>query len=224
MTSWRLHLHPLSAFCWKAIIAFREAGVPFEPVMVDLSSPPTADGYLRISPLGKIPALEDLARGVAINETSIMIEHLAMHEPAARSLLPADPHAALRVRYLDRLFDLYVADAMQKIVLDNIRPEGARDPHGVAQALKQARQVLGYLDTQIAGPFACGETFTLADCAAAPALYYLDRVAPLARNHAPLASYLDRLKARPSFARTLEEAEPWFKFFPGTPVPDEDIP
>ena len=222
--NWRLHMHPLSSYCWKALIAFRETGVSFDPVVVDLSAPATRDGYLRISPMGKIPALEDLKRGVAVHETSIMIEYLAMHEPAMRSLLPADPQAALRVRLLDRVFDLHVHNAMQKIVLDNIRPEGQRDPFGVAQALNELRQALDWLDTEIGAPWACGSNFTLADCAAAPALYYLDRVAPLSRNHPPLAAYLDRLKARPSFARTLEEAEPWFQHFPGQPVPEEDIP
>lgn len=219
-----VHMHPLSAYCWKVLVAMREAEVEFETVVVDLSSAPTRDGYLRISPMGKIPAIEDRARNVSVHETSIIIEHIALHEPGMRRLLPADPHEALHVRLLDRVFDLYVANAMQKIVLDNIRPEGQRDPFGVAQALREARQVLDWLDTQVTPQWACGATFTMADCAAAPALFYLDRVAPLSKHHKPLAGYLERLKARPSFAAVLQEAEPWFKYFPGTPVPDADIP
>ena len=212
--NWRLHMHPLSSYCWKALIAFRETGVSFDPVVVDLSAPATRDGYLRISPMGKIPALEDLKRGVAVHETSIMIEYLAMHEPAMRSLLPADPQAALRVRLLDRVFDLHVHNAMQKIVLDNIRPEGQRDPFGVAQALNELRQALDWLDTEIGAPWACGSNFTLADCAAAPFLFYADwtQPIPLARRH--LRAYRQRLLQRPSFACVVEQARPYRHFFP----------
>ncbi len=157
--------------------------------------------------------LRDDERGQTIPESTIIIDYLARHYPAAASLIPADPDLALRVHLLDRLIDSYIHHRMQQVVSERMRPEGQHDPYGADQARGAIRQGYDLIAPMIAGPWAMGETFTLADCAALPALYYADYATPLAGWPA-LAAYLDRLKARPSVARVLEEARPFFKYFP----------
>ena len=204
-----LHYHPLASHCWKVLIALHELDEPFERVVVDLSDAAQAAAFTKLSPFRKMPALET-APGKALSETSVVIEWLSLRRPEA-GLLPSDPQGALRVRWLDRAFDLYVMQPMQKIVLDKLRPEGARDPYGVAEARGHLRRAYEILETEIAGPWAAGPAFTLADCAAAPSLWYADQVEPIDGAHSRLADYLARLKERPSFARVLGEAEPWLK-------------
>ncbi len=210
-----LYMHPLASFAMKALVAIYETGQPFTPVIVDLGDAASRDAFIKVWPLGKMPALRDDARGETIPESTIVIEYLAEHYPGAARLLPADPDLARRVRLLDRLFDLYVHDAMQRIVLDRIRPADRRDPYGVAQAREALRKAYGVVETMIdASPWAAGADFSMADCAAAPALFYADKVEPLRDAHGKLAAYFDRLLARPSFARVLEEAKPYMQFFP----------
>lgn len=209
-----LHEHPLSSFCWKAKIALYETGLPFETRLVDFGSPEGRAALLALWPLGKMPVLEDTDRGRSIPETSVIIEYLqAFHAPGA-GLIPADAEAALRVRMLDRIFDSYVMEPMSRIVAENFR--GGEDPVGVAQADATLARSCDWLEGELAGrTWAAGETFTLADCAAAPALYYADKVAPFRASHPTLGAYLGRLEARPSFARTLQEAQPVWHMFPG---------
>jgi glutathione S-transferase len=210
-----LHFHPLSSYCWKALIALYETGVPFTPQLVDLTDPAERAALLRLWPIGKFPVLRDEARDQTVPEASVIVEYLATHYPGRTQLLPADPDDARRVRLMDRIFDLHLHDQMQRVVADRLRPPADRDPTGVTQARAAMRTTYDYLEQQLAGgAFACGETFTLADCAAAPALYYGQKVEPYAASHPGLAAYLARLEARPSFARTLAEAEPYFAMFP----------
>ena len=149
-------------------------------------------------------------------ESSIIIEYLATKYPAAAKLLPADQDLALRVRLSDRFYDLYVHDKMQRIVGDRIRPEGAEGSVRRREAARTSwRSRCALVDRDMgAGGWATGLTFTMADCAAAPALYYANQVAPFGDDHPGAARYLDRLIARPSFARVLEEAAPYFDMFP----------
>ncbi|MEJ2818612.1 glutathione S-transferase family protein [Caulobacter sp. CCG-8] len=210
-----LHMHPLSSYCWKVLIALYENATPFEARLVDFSDPEGIAAFRALWPTTKMPLLCDAARDRTVPETSIIIEYLQAAYPGPVRFIPDDPEAALRTRLMDRLFDLYVMTPMQAIVGDRIRPADAKDPYGVIQARAQLAMAYGLLEGELAGrTWAAGEDFGLADCAAAPALFYANKVAPLTDSHPKLSAYLDRLLARPSFARVLQEAEPYFAMFP----------
>ncbi|HEX8232161.1 MAG TPA: glutathione S-transferase family protein [Caulobacteraceae bacterium] len=214
-----LYYHPLSSFCWKALIALYETGTEFEPVVVNFGDEASAAAFKAVWPIGKFPVLRDGASGEVVPESTIIIEWLAQRSSAGAALIPADPQRALRVRRADRFYDLHVHMQMQAIVGDRLRPEGARDPLGVEKARALMATALGMAERDLAGrEWTAGEEFSMADCAAAPALFYADKVAPLAPAHPNLVAYLERLKARPSFARVLEEAGPYFRFFPEEPA------
>jgi glutathione S-transferase len=215
-----LHFHPLSSFCHKVLIALYENGTPFKPQLVDLGDAEQRNAFRRLWPVGKFPVLQDEARGETVPESSIIIEYLDQHYPGKTRFIPTDADGSHAVRFRDRFFDLHIHLHMQKIVGDRLRPAGAKDPHGVEDARTRMATALGIVENEMANrdvskrPWAAGESFTLADCAAAPALFYADKVAPFAGTYPNLIGYLARLKQRPSYARTLSEAEPYFKFFP----------
>ncbi len=150
-------------------------------------------------------------------EATIIIEYLALHYPGKSALIPADPDLALETRLRDRFYDLYLHEPMQKIVGDKLRPADARDPHGVKQARERIVTAFGMVERHLEqrGPWAMGEAYTMADCAASPALYYAGRVQPLGDQHGRVKAYLARLVERPSFARVFEEAGPYLAMFPG---------
>jgi glutathione S-transferase len=209
----KLHLHPLSSFCWKVLIALYEADILFEPVMVDLMDPARRAEYLKLSPFAKIPTLVDGDR--VVNETSIMIEYLTLKYPRAASLLPKDPAEALKVRALDRFFDLYVGAVLGKVANDRMRPADKRDAIGVGMVMNDLRTALAITEKDMANrTWAAGESFTMADCAAAPSLFYAKKLIPYAPDYPNVASYLDRLLKRPSVARAVREAEPYFHMVP----------
>lgn len=208
-----LYFHPLSSFCHKVLIALYETGTPFEPRIVDLMG--NAAEFRKIWPIGKIPVLRDEAEDRTIPETSIIIEYLAQHFPGGTRLIPADPDRARQVRLRDRFYDLYVNVPMQKIVTDRLRPEGQNDPYGVKEARALLRTAYGMIQQDMArNTWAMGDDFTMADCAAAPALFYANMAAPFGDEHRDVAAYLERLTERPSFARVLEEAQPYFAMIP----------
>jgi glutathione S-transferase len=210
-----LYYHPLSSFCWKALIALYENETPFTPVMVDLGNETERAALLKIWPIGKFPVLRDDATGRVVPESSIIIEYLDNHYPGATRLLPADADAARQTRLRDRFYDLYVHLPMQKIMGDRLRPAASRDPHGVEEAKARITSCYGMIDKELASrTWAMGETFGLADCAAAPALFYAGMVVPFGDGHKNLGAYFERVKARPSFARVLREAEPYFGMVP----------
>ena len=211
-----LHMHPLSSYCWKVLIALYENDTPFEARLVDLSDPQIVAAFRALWPTTKMPLLCDAAADRTVPETAIIIEYLQAAYPGPVRFIPEDPDAALRVRLLDRLFDLYVHHPLQTIVGDRIRPAGVQDPYGVAHARSQLAMAYDLLETELAGrTWAAGEAFSLADCAAAPALFYANKVAPLTQEHSVVSAYLDRLLNRPSLVRVLQEAEPYFAMFPG---------
>jgi glutathione S-transferase len=210
-----LHFHPLASFCWKALIALYENDVPFTPKLVDLGNPAERAALLNLWPIGKFPVLQDDARGEIVPESSIVIEYLDRHYPGRTRLIPADADKALQTRLRDRFYDLYVHLPMQKIMLDRLRPDGKKDPYGVEEARTQLRTSYGVIERQMAGgAWAMGNDFSLADCAAAPSLFYGSMALPFGYGETNLAAYLERLKARPSFARVLKEAEPYFNMVP----------
>ena len=216
--SLQFHHHPLSSYCWKVAIALDERDVAFEPVAVNLGDPTERGSYLAISPFGKIPALRDTTTGQCVYETSVMIEYLDQRFPGATPLIPADPAAALQVRLRDRLFDQYVHGLVQRVVSDRLRPPDKRDAFTVDQAHADLRRTYEVLEglTAPAG-WAVGEAFSMADCAAAPALFYADLMEPIGAGRPRLAAYYARLRERPSVRRVIEAAKPFFQYYPATP-------
>jgi glutathione S-transferase len=210
-----LHFHPLSSYCHKALIALYENDVPFTPNMVDLSNQIERAALLNLWPIGKFPVLCDDARDRTVPESTVIIEYLDRYYPGATRFIPADVELAWQARLRDRFYDLYVHSPMQKIVGDRMRPEGRKDPQGVEEARARLRTAYGMIEQQMATrTWAMGEAFGLADCAAAPALFYANEVLPFGDAYPNLAAYFDRLKARPSYARVLKEAQPYFAMFP----------
>jgi glutathione S-transferase len=210
-----LYMHPLASYCWKALIALYENGTPFEPRLVDLADETSRTDFQRIWPIGKFPVLRDEANDRVIPEASIIIEYLARHHPGEVKLVPRDADRALEVRLLDRFYDLYVHEPMQKIVTDKLRPVGKNDPHGVEQAKTLLHTSYAMIERQMGTKtWSVGDGFSMADCAAAPALHYANRVVPFGDAHPNVTAYLGRLEQRPSFARVLQEAQPYFALFP----------
>ncbi|MBN9253850.1 MULTISPECIES: glutathione S-transferase family protein [unclassified Mesorhizobium] len=210
-----LHFHPLASFCWKPLIAFYENDTPFTPVIVDLGDEQSRAAFLKISPPGKMPALRDDTRDCTVLESTIVIEYLAAHYPGPVELIPGDVDLAIKVRQADRFYDFYVQEPMQKIVADRLRPGDKTDPFGVEQARAQLRNSYAIIEQDMRSrTWAMGEAFTMADCAASPALFYANKVEPFGENYPAMKRYHDRLLARPSFARVIEEAQPYFHLFP----------
>lgn len=211
----RLYYHPLSSFCQKALIALYETGAPFTPQIVDLRDEKDRAAFLKLWPIGKFPVLKDEARDRLVPESSIIIEYLAQHYPGKSALVPADADAARQTRLRDRFFDLYVNTPMQKVVGDRMRPADKKDPFGVDHAREQIRTAVGMLDQEMGSKtWVMGESFTMADCAAAPALFYANMVAPFMDTHKNVAAYFQRLAKRPSYARVQKEAEPYLNLVP----------
>lgn len=210
-----LYLHPLSSFCHKVLIALYETNVDFHPQIVDLADPVSSATLRENWPLGKIPMLHDGSRDRFIAETSIIIEYVQEHFPGPIKLLPVEDEARLQVRLWDRIFDLYVNVPMQRIVGERLRPEGHKDAFGVTDARKTLDITYAMIEKQLASyPWATGEHFTLADCAAVPALFYASIVHPFKDEQIHLRSYFERLLERSSVQRTLAEARPYFNLFP----------
>ncbi|MDH4567473.1 glutathione S-transferase family protein [Pseudomonas sp. BN414] len=218
--SLQLFAHPFSSYCQKVLIALYENSVPFQMRLLSPDDPATGEEFQRLWPLQRFPLLLDGER--AVMESSIIIEYLQLHHAGPVKLIPEQPEAALEVRMLDRFFDLYVMTPMQKPVLDSLRSEGQRDPCGVADAKGLLDRSYAWLEGKLAGrTWAAGETFSLADCAAAPSLFYADWVHPIDAAFGNLRSYRQRLLAHQSIARAVDEARPYRSLFP-LGAPDRD--
>lgn len=218
-----LHEHPFAAYCWKALIAFYELGLPFERHIV--TDEASRRELAKIWPLAKIPVLVDETAGMVLPESTTIIEHLDRSAPGGPALVPEDPRDALQARLWDRFHDQYIANPMQKIVGDTLRPEGRADPEGVAEARRTLDTAYPVLDAQLAiGAWAAGAAFTMADCAAAPALFYARAVHRWDEtNHPNITRYYRDLVRRPSVARVIEEARPFRDLFPMTWPADIDV-
>ena len=211
----RLYFHPLSSFCQKVLVALYENGTPFEPEIVDFGNEASRAAFLKVWPIGRFPVLRDTTADRTIPESSIIIEYLAQHHAGRTPLVPTDPDLARRTRLQDRFYDLYVNVPMQKVVTDKLRPPGKNDPYGVDQAKALLQTALGLIEQEMAAKtWAMGDDFTMADCAAAPAMFYANIVSPFGGTHRNAAAYLDRLMKRPSVARTVEEAKPYVALLP----------
>jgi glutathione S-transferase len=213
-----LHEHPFASYCWKALVALYERDVPFERVQVDDEADRAR--LAELWPMASMPVLQDDAAGIAVPESTIVVEYLDRFGDAP-PLIPSEPEAALRARLWDRVIDGRVQTPMQKIVLDNLRPEGTGDPHGVEEARTALDRIYAVLDEQLQGnDWLAGAEFTLADCSAAPGLFYARAVCRWDEEGlADLTRYYETLAARPSVARVIDEARPFREFFP-LPWPD----
>ncbi len=213
--SLKLYFHPLSSFCHKALIALYENRTTFEPIFVDLSDEKSSAALHALWPVGKFPVLRDEARQRTIAEATVIIEYLDTFCPGPTRFIPADPDLAWQARMWDRFYDIYVHTQMQKIVGDHLRPADARDSLGVQQATAMINRAYGMIDREMAGKtWAIGGAYGLVDCAASPALFYANTAVPIDPALRNLTTYFDRLMARPSYMRALEEAEPYFAMFP----------
>jgi glutathione S-transferase len=217
--SLKLYAHPFSSYCQKVLIPLYENGTPFEYLLLEPGAEKIAAEHAARWPMKRIPVLVDGDRTVV--ETTIIIEYLQLHYPGPARMIPADPAVALEVRMLDRFFDNYVMTPMQRIVFDTLRQPQHRNPQDLVEARAVLETAYGWLDKQLAGrEWATGD-FSLADCAAAPSLFYADWVHPIGEKHPNVAAYRRRLLARPSFARAVDEARPYRKYFPPG-APDRD--
>lgn len=216
----KLYAHPFSSYCQKALIALYENGTAFHFVMLDAEHPEAMQELGSLWPFRKFPVLADGERTVP--EATAIIEHLAVHHPGPVRLIPDDPRAALEVRFMDRVFDNYVSTPQQRIVFDALRPDDERDAYGVRESRAMLETAYRWLDGVMAGrEWAAGDGFSMADCAAAPALFYADWTHPIGGEFANLRAYRRRLLERPSFARAVDEARPYRKLFP-LGAPDRD--
>lgn len=210
-----LHYHPLSSYCWKATIAIDALGIDVRKQLLDLGNAGEREAFHALWPIGKMPLLVDGDR--TIPETSIIIEYLQRH-PASqgRQLIPDDPCAALEVRLWDRFFDQYVMTPMQAHTADLLKPEGKRDPDGIARARDLLGRSYGILERHLeARTWVAGDTFSMADCSGAPALFYAITYVPLSPEHVYLSAYFERLMDHPAVVATIEQSRDWFKFYPG---------
>jgi Glutathione S-transferase len=215
-----LYGHPFSSYTQKVLIALYENGTGFDFRCLAPDAPQHFDDWLRRWPLRKFPLLVDDEHTIA--ETSIIIEYLQLVHPGPVRLIPADPRAALNVRFFDRFFDLHVMNAMQLAVDGALTGDPVKRQEGLALAAERLERAYAWLETQLAGGgWAAGDDFTLADCAAAPALFYADWTHRIAESYSVLRAYRARLLARPSFARAVEEARPFRPLFP-LGAPDRD--
>lgn len=215
-----LYGHPFSSYTQKVLVALYENGTPFEFRQIGPETPEHVEEWLRRWPLRKFPMLVDDGRDVV--ESSVIIEHLQLAHPGPAPMLPEEPKAALEVRFLDRFFDLHVMNAMQHAVNGALTgdPEKKREAH--ARSIELLERAYGWLEAHLADRrWAAGEDFTMADCAAAPSLFYADWTHPIAETYPRLRAYRSRLLARPSFARAVDEARPYRPNFP-LGAPDRD--
>jgi glutathione S-transferase len=211
--------HPFSSYTQKALIALYADGTAFEFRVLDVETPePFFTELKSYWPFGKFPVLID--DGEPVIETSCIIEHLQAHHPGPNDWVP-DGDLGRRVRFLDRFFDLYVMENMQKIATDPLRPEESRDVFGVEAARRNLDTAYDWIEPQIGQTWAAGDSFTLADCAAAPSLFYADWVNPISAARPNLAAYRERLLKHPAVSRCVEEARPYRHFFP-LGAPDQD--
>ena len=214
----RLYAHPFSSYCQKVLVALYENGTLFD--YRSLEDAQNGAELAALWPMKRFPVLVDGQRTVL--EASCIIEYLQLHHPGAMHLIPADADAALDVRMLDRFFDNYVSTPQQKVVFDALCAEADRDPHGVRKARAMLETSYAWLDARMATrTWACGDDFSLADCGAAPFLFYADWTHAIEPRFANVRAYRERLLARPSFKRAVDEARPFRPYFP-LGAPDRD--
>jgi glutathione S-transferase len=215
-----LYAHPFSSYCQKALVAFYENSIPFTYRMLDADHPAAMAELEARWPMKRFPMLIDSGR--AVHEATIIIEYLNTTYPGPVRLIPDNAAAAVEVRFMDRFFDNYIQTPQQTIVFNALRKPEERDLKGVSDAHAAFERAYGWLEKRMADrQWAAGDKFSMADCAAAPALFYADWTHPISDEFPNVRAYRGRLNARPSFARAIEEGRPYRTFFP-LGAPDRD--
>ena len=220
-----LYAHPLSSYCWKVLAALYENGTPFEMAVLSPDNPEAGAEFARLWPVGKFPLLKDSARDRVVPESTIIIDYLDQHYPGPVKLIPEDRDAARQVRLADRFYDLHVHHHMQRIVNDLLRPAGDKDPTGVAEARAKLDVAYDMIEADMSAKtgasrtgasktWAAGDAFSLADCAAGPALFYGNLQHPIGESRPSTLAYLKRLTERPGLARAMKESEPFMHMVP----------
>ncbi len=201
----KLHYNPISTYSQKVLIALYEKGLDFEAEIIDLMSPDARDKYREIYPMGKVPCLQ-LDDGHIIPESTIIIEYI---DPLSTpTLIKGDADEQRRIRFKDRMFDLYLNDAVVTLLFQGMKPESEQDPERIEKAKFHIATMYSFMENEFANqPYANGEEFMMSDCAAAPALFYAEKLAPFT-EHENIVAYWERLKSRPSIQRVHEEAAP----------------
>lgn len=216
----QLYAHPFSSYSQKVLIALYENAIPFEYRRINHDDPKILAELEALWPFKRFPVLVDDGR--ILRESTIILEYLDQRYPGKTRLIPVDADAALEVRFMDRFFDNDIMTPTTKFVSDALRPADRRDAYGVDAAKRQLDIAYRWLDAVMRNrTWAAGSDFTLADCAAAPALFYADWAYPIAATFANVIAYRQRLLARPSFARAVDEARYFRPFFP-LGAPDRD--
>lgn len=215
-----LYAHPFSSYCQKVLTALYENDLSFRYVMLSPENPGAMEELEMRWPMNRFPMLID--NGRSIHEATIIIEYLHAFHPGPVRLIPDDAELALEVRFMDRLFDNYIATPQQKIVFDALCKPEERDAKGVREARNMLEKAYGWLDKHMAGrEWAAGKSFSMADCAAAPFLFYADWTHQIAEQFENVRAYRQRLNRRASFARAVDEARPYRPYFPlGAPERD----
>ncbi|PWV99134.1 glutathione S-transferase [Hoeflea marina] len=216
----KLYSHPLASYCWKPLIALYDNDIAFETVEVNLGDDASRSAFSAVWPLLKFPVLVDDDRGQTVIGSAAVIDYVDRFAAPPAPMIPADPDLGWQARMWDRLFDDHFQTPMQQMVGDALRSPRDRDAFGLGKARDELRAAYPVFEERLPADGWClGEMFTLADCSALPALFWADTVEPFSADHPKLTAYLKRLKARPSAARVLKEAEPFFAWFPRDPKP-----
>ncbi len=209
----QIYGHPFSSYTWKVLIALYERGAPFQFMTLGPDHSDNTEFVARAAPTGQFPVLVD--RGRVVIESAAIIEYLDLHHGSAPPMVPADSCAAIEARQMDGVFDDYVMAPVQRMVAAALREEAKRDPHVEAEVRAALDKSYAWLDRWMTNrTWAANEVFSIADCAAAPALFYAHWAFPIPAAHAALRGYRARLLARPSIARVIDEARPWREYFP----------
>ena len=209
----RIYGHPFASFYWKALIAAYERNVPFEFLMVDPDHPDNAAAIARLAPTGQFPVLVDGDRTVI--ESAAIIEYLDLHHGDAPPLVPADPRLAIEARQMDSIFDDYVMAPLTRMVLNALRDADKRDSYAVAESKAMLDKSYAWLNRWLTGrTWAANDSFSIADCSGAPALFYAHWGYPIPESLTALRNYRARVLARPSIVRVVDEARPWREYFP----------
>jgi glutathione S-transferase len=216
----QLYFHPFSAYCQKVLISLYDNGTPFERNVLEGPGSPADQRLAELWPIKRWPVLLDGDR--AVPEATCIVEYLDLYHPGPVRMIPEDPKAALETRFMDRFFDNYIGGPILQIVFNELRPQEARDPHGVKQSRELMDTAYAWLDKTMANrEWAAGSRYTLADCSAAPFLFYADWTHRIPQRYANVHAYRRRLLAYPSFARIVDEARPYRDLFP-LGAPDRD--
>ena len=215
--SLQLFAHPFSSFCWKVQIALDADETPYVYRNVDPSNPGVLEELKALWPLAKFPVLVD--DGETIAETTCIIEHLQAKHPGQNVWIPQGDEGR-RVRFLDRFFDLHIQGNMQPSVNHAIWPDG--EGKAAERGISALRIAYDWLEENLPdSEWAAGDKFTVADCAAAPALFYADWVEEIGEQRPRLNAYRARLLAHPAVSKSVEGARPYRAYFP-LGAPDRD--